>query len=124
MAEEQGKPPRRRRSPSRRDAEAAKQPKNGYDDGDGHGYDDGDGHAEHADEAVGAHAAFVAAHFGGGAAATPELLDRAIDVWQRLPGAVVRGAPLIRPNRPDRPHQADQADQPDRPTTDSGDETR
>lgn len=122
MAEEQGKPPRRRRSPSRRDAEAAEQPKNGYDDGDGDGHGDyGDGNAEHADEAVGAHAAFVAAHFGGGAAATPELLDRAIDVWQRLPGAVVRGAPLIRPNRPDRPHQADQ---PDGPTTDPGNETR
>jgi hypothetical protein len=92
MAEEQGKPPRRRRSPSRRGAEAAEQPKDGY--GDGHG----DG--EHPEEAVGAHAAFVAAHFGGGAEATPELLDRAIEVWQRLPGAVVRGAPLIRPNRP------------------------
>ena len=112
MAEEQGKPPRRRRSPSRRGAEAAERPKDGY--GDGHGDGDGhdDGHGEHPDEAVGAHAAFVAAHFGGGAAATPDLLDRAIDVWQRLPGAVVRGAPLIRPNRPDRP------------TTDPGSETR
>jgi hypothetical protein len=107
MAEEQGKPPRKRRPPSRRGAEAAKQSKDGYDDDGGHG--------EHPDEAVGAHAAFVAAHFGGGAEATPELLDRAIDVWQRLPGAVVRGAPLIRPNRPVRP---------DRPATDSGNETR
>jgi hypothetical protein len=109
MAEEQGKPPRRRRSPSRRGAEAAERPK------------DGDGDGGHPEEAVGAHAAFVAAHFGGGAAATPELLDRAIDVWQRLPGAVVRGASLIRPNRPDGPHQADQ---PDRPSADPGNETR
>lgn len=87
MAEEQGKPPRRRRSPS------------------------GGQHGEHPEEAVGAHAAFVAAHFGGGAAATPELLDRAIEVWQQLPGAVVRGAPLIRPNRPDR-SATDPGDEP------------
>jgi hypothetical protein len=99
MAENQGKPPRKRRPPSRRGGKAAEQPKDGY----------GDGHGEHAEEAVGAHAAFVAAHFGGGAAATPDLLDRAIDVWQRLPGAVVRGAALTRPNRP---------------TSDPGDETR
>ena len=94
MAEEQRKPPRRRRPPSRRGAEAAESPTDG--DGDG----DGDGRTEGVDEAVGTHAAFVVAHFGGGATATPELFDRAIDVWQRLPGAVVRGAPLIRPNRP------------------------
>ena len=115
MAEEQGKPPRRRRSPSGRGAEAAGRPKDGEGDtdGHGHGYGDGDdGHGQHPDEAVGAHAAFVAAHFGGGAEATPDLLDRAIEVWQQLPGAVVRGAPLIRPNRPDRP------------ATDAGDETR
>ncbi|SRR6266849_2857236 len=99
MAEEQGKPPRKRRPRSRPGAAAAERPRDGY----------GDGHTEGADEAVGAHAAFVAAHFGGGAAATPELLDRAIDVWQRLPGAVVRRAPLIRPNRP---------------ASDPGDETR
>ncbi len=93
MAEEQGKPPRKRRSPSRRGAEAADRPKDS----------DGGGHSEHRDEAVGAHAAFVAAHFGGGDAATPDFFDRAIEVWQRLPGAVVQGATLIRPNRPDRP---------------------
>jgi hypothetical protein len=90
MTENQGKPPRKRRPPSRRGGKAADQPKDGYRDG----------RSEHPEEAVGAHAAFVAAHFGGGAAATPDLLDRAIDVWQRLPGAVVRGAPLTRPNRP------------------------
>jgi hypothetical protein len=54
-------------------------------------------------EAVGAHAEFVARHFGGGAEATPELLDRAMEVWQRLPGAVVRGPAQIRPNRPAPP---------------------
>jgi hypothetical protein len=99
MAEEQGKPPRKRRPRSRPGGKAAEQAKDGY----------GDGRSEHAEEAVGAHAAFVAAHFGGGAAATPDILDRAIDVWQRLPGAVVRGAPLTRPNRP---------------AADPGDETR
>jgi hypothetical protein len=93
MAEEQGKSPRRRRGPSKSSGKSA--------DGQGDGYVDG--RSEHADEAVGAHAAFVEAHFGGGAAATPDLLDRAIDVWQRLPGAVVRGAPLTRPNRPSDP---------------------
>jgi hypothetical protein len=89
MAEDQGKPPRRRRPPSGR-GKAAEQSEEGY----------GDRPGEHAEEAVGAHAAFVEAHFGGGAEATPDLLDRAIDVWQRLPGAVVRGAALSRPNRP------------------------
>ncbi len=54
---------------------------------------------------MGAHAAFVEAHFGGGAAADADLLDSAIGVWQRLPGAVVRGAPLLRPNRPARQAQ-------------------
>jgi len=57
------------------------------------------------EEAVGAHAAFVEAHFGGGAPADADILDRAIGVWQRLPGAVVRGAPLLRPNRPARQAQ-------------------
>ncbi len=90
MTENQGKPPRKRRPPSKRSGKAADQPKDGYRDG----------RSEHPEEAVGAHAAFVAAHFGGGAEATPDILDRAIDVWQRLPGAVVRGAPLTRPNRP------------------------
>jgi hypothetical protein len=42
-------------------------------------------------EAVDGHAEFVARHFGGGVEATPELGDRAIEVWQRSPGAVVRG---------------------------------
>jgi hypothetical protein len=99
MAENQGKPPRKRRPPSRRGGKAADQPKDGYVDG----------RSEHPEEAVGAQAAFVEAHFGGGAAATPAILDRAMDVWQRLPGAVIRGAPLTRPNRP---------------TSDPGDETR
>jgi hypothetical protein len=51
-------------------------------------------------EAVEAHADFVARHYGGGAEATPDRLDRAIEVWQRLPGAVVRGPAQLRPNRP------------------------
>lgn len=71
-------------------AEPDGQPReNGYERSD-----DGEG------EAVEAHAEFVARLFGGGAEATPELLDRAIEVWQRLPGAVVRGPAQIRPNRP------------------------
>lgn len=69
------------------------QPDTGYGDGYGRpGDDEG--------EAIEAHAEFVARHFGGGVEATPELLDRAIEVWQRLPGAVVRGPAQIRPNRP------------------------
>jgi hypothetical protein len=110
MAEEQGKPPRKRGPRSRPGAEPAAQPNDGYGYGDEHGH--------HPDEAVGAHAEFVAAHFGGGAAATPDLLDRAIDVWQRLPGAVVQRAATIRPNRP----ASDLADDP--PASDPGEQTR
>lgn len=105
MAEEQHKPPRRRRPRSTSGSEPADHPP------DGHGYGDEDGDTEERGEAVGAHAAFVVAHFGGGAPATPEILDRALDVWQRLPGSVMRGAPLLRPNRPASP------------PADSGDET-
>jgi hypothetical protein len=63
-------------------------------------YGNNGGDTEERGESVGAHGAFVVSHFGGGAEATPEILDRAIDVWQRLPGAVVRGPAEIRPNRP------------------------
>jgi hypothetical protein len=90
---DQGKPPRARRSKSTR-AEPAEPP----DHRDGYG-PPGDDESE----AVDAHAEFVARHFGGGVEATPELLDRAIVVWQRFPGAVVRGPALIRPNRPAGP---------------------
>jgi hypothetical protein len=95
-AKQRGKPPRKRRPRSASDAdEPAKQQKGGY------GNDGGD--TEERGESVGAHAAFVASHFGGGAEATPEILDRAIEVWQRLPGAVVRSPAQIRPNRPAAP---------------------
>ena len=87
MAEKTGKPPRRRRS-------TPKPPRGGEAGSYGEPPPDG------TEEAVGAHAAFVEAHFGGGAPANADILDRAIGVWQRLPGAVVRGAPLLRPNRP------------------------
>jgi len=97
MAEEQGKSPRRRRPRSSSGSEPVGDPP------DGHGYGDDDGDTGQRSEAVGAHAAFVVAHFGGGAPATPEILDRALDVWQRLPGSVIRGAPLLRPNRPATP---------------------
>jgi hypothetical protein len=88
MAEEKGKPPRRRRP-------APKRPRGGEAGSYG-----GEPPPDETEEAVGAHAAFVEAHFGGGAPADADILDRAIDVWQRLPGAIVRGAPLLRPNRP------------------------
>jgi hypothetical protein len=70
----------------------------GRDDG---GYDNGGERDEV--EAVEAHAEFVERHFGGGAPATAELLDRANEVWVRLPGAVVQGAAQLRPNRPEPP---------------------
>jgi len=89
VADKQGKPPRKPRSKSTYGAEPPQPPDTGYGrPGDDEG------------EAVEAHAEFVARHFGGGVEATPELLDRAIEVWQRLPGAVVRGPAQIRPNRP------------------------
>jgi hypothetical protein len=92
VADEKGKPPRKRRSKSTYGAETPEPPDTGYDDGYGRPEDEG--------EAVEGHAEFVVRHFGGGVDATPELLDRAIEVWQRLPGAVVRGPAQIRPNRP------------------------
>jgi hypothetical protein len=96
VAEEQRKSPRKRRPRSASAAEKpAKQQKGGY------GNDGED--TEERGESVGAHAAFVVSHFGGGAEATAEILDRAIEVWQRLPGAVVRGPAQIRPNRPAAP---------------------
>ena len=83
------------RAPGRRPAARSRKPP---ETGEGYeGQDDDKG------EAVDGHAEFVARHFGGGAEATPELLDRAIEVWQRLPGAVVRGPAQIRPNRPVAP---------------------
>lgn len=90
MADEQGKPRRKPRSKSTYGGEPPEPPDTGY----------GDGRPDDEGEAVEAHAEFVARHFGGGVEATPELLDRAIEVWQRLPGAVVRGPAQIRPNRP------------------------
>jgi hypothetical protein len=96
VAGEPRKPPRKARSKSKRRTDPPKPPDAGK--GDGHGRPDGeDG------EAVEAHAEFVARHFGGGVQATPEVLDRAIEVWQRLPGAVVRSPAQIRPNRPSPP---------------------
>lgn len=91
MAEEEGKPPRRRGPPPNR-------PPGGK--GESYG---GETPPDETEEAVEAHAAFVEAHFGGGAPADADILDRAIGVWQRLPGAVVRGAALLRPNRPAPP---------------------
>lgn len=94
MPDDQDKPPRARRSKSTHRAEPAEPP------------DKGDGYSPPGDdesEAVAAHAEFVARHFGGGVEATPELLDRATAVWQRFPGAVVRGPAQIRPNRPADP---------------------
>jgi hypothetical protein len=90
MAEEKGKPARRRQPAPRRPPGAEA------------GSYGGEPPSDETEEAVGAHAAFVEAHFGGGAPADADILDRAIGVWQRLPGAVVRGAPLLRPNRPAR----------------------
>jgi hypothetical protein len=91
VADEKGKPPRQPRSKSTRRTEPPKRR------GRGRGYEPP---AEEKGEAVEAHAEFVARHYGGGAEATPERLDRAIEVWQRLPGAVVRGPAQLRPNRP------------------------
>ena len=99
MADERSKPPRKPRSKSTYGAEPPEPP----DTGDGYGRS-GEG------EAVEGHAEFVARHFGGGVEATPELLDRAIEVWQRLPGAVVRGSAQIRPNRPAAAASGDDGD--------------
>lgn len=96
MAEEQRRSPRKRRPRTASAADKrARQQKSGY-------RNDG-GETEERGESVGAHAAFVGGHFGGGAEATPEILDRAIEVWQRLPGAVVRGPAQFRPSRPAPP---------------------
>jgi hypothetical protein len=100
----------RRRSPKAGDSPAPGEPpdaeatKGGDEQPPGPGDSGGDYEppGEERDEAVEAHAEFVERHFGGGVEATPEILDRAMDVWQRLPGAVVRGAAQIRPNRPNR----------------------
>jgi hypothetical protein len=94
VADEPGKPPRKPRSRSASGPRSRKPPETGE------GYE---GQGDDKGEAVDGHAEFVARHFGGGAEATPELLDRAIEVWQRLPGAVVRGPAQIRPNRPVAP---------------------
>ena len=91
MAEEKDKPPGARRPPPKR-------PRGGEAESYG-----GEPPPDETEEAVGAHAAFVQAHFGGGAPADADILERAIGVWQRLPGAVVRGAALSRPNRPAPP---------------------
>jgi hypothetical protein len=96
MADEQRKPPRKatrkaQRKPRSKSTRGVEPP----DVGDRYGRPGDD-----EGEAVEAHAEFVARHFGGGVEATPERLDRAIEVWQRLPGAVVRGPAQIRPNRP------------------------
>jgi hypothetical protein len=98
MADEKGRPRRKPRSKSTSGAEPPEPPDTGYEGPD------------HEGEAVEAHAEFVARHFGGGVEATPELLDRAIGVWQRLPGAVVRGPAQIRPNRPEAVASGDDED--------------
>jgi hypothetical protein len=97
MAEDKGKPSRQRQP-------TPKRPRGGETGSYGSeaGSYGGDPPPDETEEAVGAHAAFVEAHFGGGAPADADLLDSAIGVWQRLPGAVVRGAALLRPNRPAR----------------------
>jgi hypothetical protein len=89
VADEQDKP----RKPRSRSTRRSKPPQ---PRGRSRGYEPSDDEGE----AVEAHAEFVARHFGGGAEATPERLDRAIEVWQRLPGAIVRGPTQLRPNRP------------------------
>lgn len=93
MAESRKKPttPRRPRAASR-------QPSSDDDGSDDAGrYVDG----EENQESVAAHALFVERHFGGGTAASAELLDRANKVWRQLPGAVVGVAGLVRPLRPE-----------------------
>lgn len=90
MPDGQGKPSRARRPKPGSGAGSSTPPDTGY----------GDHPSDDEGEAVEGHAEFVARHFGGGVEATPDLLDRAIEVWQRLPGAVVRGPAQIRPNRP------------------------
>jgi hypothetical protein len=99
VADEQRKPPRKRRP---RSASAAKKPGTEARGRRKRPGDDG-GDTEGRGESVGAQAAFLMSHFGGGVEATPEILDRAIEVWQRLPGALVRGSAQIRPNRPAAP---------------------
>jgi hypothetical protein len=81
--------------PGTQESKEPPSPDDSPDDGYGYGPPD-----REQGEAVEAHAEFVARHFGGGIDATPDLLDRALEVWQRLPGAVVRSPAQIRPNRP------------------------
>jgi hypothetical protein len=96
MADERSKRPRKPRSKPTSGAESSAASDTGYAR---RGGDEG--------ESVGGHAAFVVSHFGGGVEATPEILDRALAVWQRLPGAVVRSPAQIRPNRPAPPSGGD-----------------
>ena len=91
MADDQGKPPRKPRSKPTYGAEPPEQPDDDYE------------RPGNERESVEAHAEFLARYYGGGVEATPDLLDRSMDVWQRLPGAVVRGPAQIRPNRPASP---------------------
>jgi hypothetical protein len=93
VADEPRKAPRKRRAKSTSARKRPAGPATEYSEGYGH-----PGHGE--DESVGGHAEFVQRHFGGGVEPTPELFDRAIEVWQRLPGAVVGSAAQARPNRP------------------------
>jgi hypothetical protein len=96
MAEPRKKPP----TPRRPRAASRKASSSGAGTGDtGRHYDGDDG--EENQESVAAHALFVERHFGGGAAASAELLDRANRVWRQLPGAVVGSAGLVRPLRPE-----------------------
>jgi hypothetical protein len=95
VADEQRRPPRKHRSSSTSGGKRPEPPDTGSGDGTGSGYP-GEGEGE----SVEGHAEFVARLFGGGVEATPELIDRAVEVWQRLPGAVVRSPAQIRPNRP------------------------
>jgi hypothetical protein len=60
----------------------------------------GEGEGDEGQESVAAHALFVERHFGGGAPASAEMLDRANAVWRRLPGAVAGGAGLVRSSDP------------------------
>ncbi len=95
MAESRKRPATPRRSvPS--EPVASGGGRDGYHDG---GYDGRDDDGENP-ESVAAHAQFVERHFGGGAAASAELLDRASAVWRRLPGAVVGVAGQLRAPRP------------------------
>lgn len=91
MAESRKKPATPRRS-SPSGPVASGGGRDGYNDG---GYDGRDDDGENP-ESVAAHAQFVERHFGGGAAASAELLDRANAVWRQFPGAVVGVAGQLR----------------------------